>query len=370
MIKLILKSQLGRFLSNAFQRYPFLGPSLFFFLGFVFDIVTIDRIDNNFMIIQQGVFLLVLAVLCSLELVDSVRVFSLPPRLDKLWSFRDEAAHFLFGSLLSAYTIFYFKSSSFSASFFFLLFILVVLIANEFSFLRRLGVIVRFSLWLLCLASYLSYVVPVYVGSINVFVFMGSILVSFLIVIAMMLILMKWITELRHLLRNLIYPAIVVNMLYLSAYLLSIIPPVPLSIQYIAVFHKITKESGQYILHHEKPWWRFWQSGDQQFRARPGDTINLFVRVFSPSDFKEKIWIKWSHYDARSGWVVWDRIPIEILGGREEGFRGIAKKQNFTEGEWRVQVETADEREIGRYFFDLEKVAESTEPRVLNTIRM
>jgi hypothetical protein len=46
------------------------------------------------------------------------------------------------------------------------------------------------------------------------------------------------------------------------------------------------------------------------------------------------------------------------VGGREEGFRGYGVKTNYQPGDWKVQVETADGREIGRIYFDVETVAE------------
>jgi hypothetical protein len=52
--------------------------------------------------------------------------------------------------------------------------------------------------------------------------------------------------------------------------------------------------------------------------------------------------------------VMQDSIPIKIVGGRGEGFRGFGMKSNYEPGEWKVQVETQDEREIGRVYFSLE----------------
>jgi hypothetical protein len=52
------------------------------------------------------------------------------------------------------------------------------------------------------------------------------------------------------------------------------------------------------------------------------------------------------------------------VGGREEGYRGVTKKNNFAPGDWRVQIETRDGREVGRITFTIE-LDESTSEREL-----
>jgi len=62
--------------------------------------------------------------------------------------------------------------------------------------------------------------------------------------------------------------------------------------------------------------------------------------------------MQWFHREAQ-GWAPQDTIPIKIVGGRAEGFRGYGFKSNYQPGEWKVQVETLDGREIGRVYFDV-----------------
>jgi hypothetical protein len=54
--------------------------------------------------------------------------------------------------------------------------------------------------------------------------------------------------------------------------------------------------------------------------------------------------------------VLQDSIPIKIVGGRAEGFRGYGFKSKYQPGAWKVQIETNDGREIGRVYFDLQTV--------------
>ncbi len=64
--------------------------------------------------------------------------------------------------------------------------------------------------------------------------------------------------------------------------------------------------------------------------------------------------MRWYLKDGARGWTLQDSIPIKIVGGREQGFRGYGFKSRYQAGEWKVQVETTDAREIGRVYFSLE----------------
>jgi hypothetical protein len=52
-------------------------------------------------------------------------------------------------------------------------------------------------------------------------------------------------------------------------------------------------------------------------------------------------------------WLDAAGLHPQILGGREEGFRGYGVKANYQPGAWKVQVET------GEVYFDLQLVPES-----------
>jgi hypothetical protein len=69
--------------------------------------------------------------------------------------------------------------------------------------------------------------------------------------------------------------------------------------------------------------------------------------------------MRWYRKDAPRRWSLTDSIPINIVGGRDQGFRGYGVKSNHQPGEWRVQVETTDGREIGRVYFRLETAPEA-----------
>jgi DUF2914 family protein len=333
-----------------------------FVAGFVFDVLTLGRIDSWVMIGQQAAYLGLILFALTQMLLEQDGPAPDPQKMaaPKRWyyGYRTFLVHFLFGSLLNLYTIFFFKSSSLLVSSSFLAVLVLILVANESARFKALGLPFKFMLLGLCILSFSALVVPVAVGSIGLTVFLVSMAVGCLPMAMVASWLARRSPELaRRARRQVLVPLGVMLLVFLTFYLFRLIPPVPLSIPYIGVYHAVEKNQDGYVLSHERAWWRFWHNGDQRFRAQPGDKVIVFFRIFSPTRFSDQVLVRWYRKDAR-GWALQDSIPINIVGGREEGFRGYGVKTNYQPGAWKVQVETTDDREIGRIYFDVEAEAE------------
>jgi hypothetical protein len=230
----------------------------------------------------------------------------------------------------------------------------VVLLANELKRVKSLGLSFKFELLSLCFLSFYANLLPVLVGSIGLTMFLLSMFAG-----SVPLLLAAWRIRLATpekfalARRQILAPLGCVVIGCLTFYLFRLIPPVPLSIPFIGVYHQVERTEAGYRLSHERPAWRIWHNGDQKFLAQPGDRIYVYFRVFSPARFADQVQVRWYWKDAARGWTLHDTIPIRILGGREQGFRGYGFKSNYQAGEWKVQVETTDGREIGRVYFDL-----------------
>jgi hypothetical protein len=164
-------------------------------------------------------------------------------------------------------------------------------------------------------------------------------------------------------------PAIALIGVFVCFYFLKWIPPVPLSMKFGAVYHKIAKVDDVYQLSFEKgAWYQFWKRSDDPFRGE--DPAYCFTAVFAPVALKTTIYHRWQYRDtggrSARNFSMTDRIPITIAGGRERGYRGYTVKQRVIPGDWRVDVETEEGRVIGRVSFRVEeRVGELPE---LNTI--
>lgn len=331
---------------------------LSFICGFFFDVVTIERIDSWYTICQQGVYLaLIMTVLLQIFFEQGrppLDLAGLPALKRWYYEYRSAAIHFFLGTLLNLYTIFFFKSSSLLVSASFMAFLVFLLIANESKRFKSMGLAFKFGLLSLCGLSFFAYVTPIFAGSIGPEVFFVSMAVGCMPLAAAA----WWVrvsepTLFGRAAKQILVPLGCVLVGFLVFYQLRLIPPAPLSIRFIGVYHSVERTEEGYRLSHERPFWRFWENGDQEFLAQPGDRVYVFFRIFSPTRFSDQVLMRWYWKDGTRGWARQDSIPIKIVGGREQGFRGYGFKSNYQPGEWKVQIETTDGREIGRVYFDL-----------------
>jgi hypothetical protein len=161
-------------------------------------------------------------------------------------------------------------------------------------------------------------------------------------------------------------PAIVLIVVLVGFYFLKWIPPVPLSLKFGGAYHKVAKVNDEFQLAFEKAaWYQFWKRSDDPFHGE-GPSY-CFTAVFAPVALHTTIFHRWQHRaHAGRDFSTTDRIAIAIAGGRERGYRGYTVKQRVMPGDWRVDVETAEGRVIGRVSFRVEEP--SGEPPEFETI--
>lgn len=349
---------------GVYRRYEKLVPAGSFIAGSLFDIATLGRIDSRASLIQQAVYLLVILGLLSAEVREGrAKIEVNHPFLAKIWHYREEAMHFLLGGLLSSFTLFYFRSSSFVGSFVFFVIIAGCLVGNEFAVVRKLGLALRTVLFSICVTSYLFCVVPIVWHSIGFWPFLASLSLSGAGFAAVYGLLLVKLNEPGVLRRQVVLPYAGVLVAFLGLYLLKLVPPIPLSLTHIGIYRGVERVPGGYKISYAKPFWRFWETGDQTFRYRKGERIYCFFSVFSPGGFRDSVKVRWLHKDEKHGWQPSDAVPVAIAGGRDEGWRGFAYKANYQPGDWQVRIETKDEREIGRIYLYVEPDADESAVR-------
>lgn len=327
--------------------------------GFLLDVFTLGRIDQLWSLGLQVIYIALIFVFLWLDRIPGER-----RKFGFFWKYYDFLIQFCFGGLLSAYSIFYFKSASSILVVMFALFLFVLMVVNESKTFHNLRFPIRHTLASLCLCSFLVYLFPILFHWMNWFSFLISVMSSFFLYV--------WFVDKTH--KNLTWKdqpkrqrAIwggAVPAVFALMYFFKLIPPVPLSCEELGIYHAIEKKGDVYQLSYTRPAWKFWQHGDQTFIYRPGDRVNVFTSVFAPSKLTHKIQIRWEKYDERNGWQTTDTIPIVISGGRDQGYRGVAYKTNTSEGKWRVRIETEEGRELQRLKFTVVPDENPSEERI------
>ncbi len=344
---------------------------LFFVGGFLFDVFTLNRIDNILDLIWQSVYLLFITLILVLQVAVQQGRWTPQGRCLNVWRFETEAIHFCYGGLLSGYVIFYFKSTSASRSLVFLSLVVLLMFANEMPQLKRYGARMRLGLYAFCLVSYLNYVIPVIAGQMGHWTFALAAFITAAICGELIRRLSQWWADPTAARWQLSWPPALILVVIISLYTAKWIPPVPLSLQYIGVFHSVERQGSDYRLIYPKPpWTRFWRRESRPFQARPGDSVYCFVRVFAPRRFTHNIFVRFFWQDPKTRrYHPSDRIPLPIYGGRGQGYRGFVTKSNYQSGLWRIETLTEDDRVIGSMNFRLAEDV-SVKERVMNERHM
>jgi Protein of unknown function (DUF2914) len=336
----------------------------FFLGGFLFDAVMLSRIDEPLMLVQQGGYLLLCGGLIAYSQRLEWKKLQPPVRLRKVWHYADHLLHFMLGTLLNAYSIFYFQSASGITAVCFVVVIVVLLAINEMPRFHRLGPVVLYALYSICLTSYFAYLFPVLIGHLRPWMFYLSVGVASALLLVQVRALLRWSESYLHVARHAAIPAFGVQALFLVLYSLRVAPPVPLAIRQIGIYHDVRRVPGGWELSQQQDRWRFLQHADENFLERPGDKLYCFARIFAPRHFKDTINIVWFHYDEEKGWLLAHRLPLSVSASSNVGFATDAYLTEPMKGKWRVEIESQDGRTIGQLHF---KVSDdpSTDPRQL-----
>lgn len=340
---------------------------IFFIAGFVFDMWMVAAPDELKSIFQQLAYLLLIALLIHFEILFRLLKWRPGTAVAKVWPYRNLALHFLLGTLLNVYSIFYIKSASLFSSLIFLIVMLGIILANELPFVKKANLGMKVALHAICLFSFLSILYPIIFGFVGLTPFGFAAATTIAFYYFEFRLLNKTIADPKILHRAIFAPAVSVIAVFSLFYFLGWIPPVPLSVKDQGVYHLIEKREGKYFLSYEDSERKFWQTTNSTFNSQPGDKIYFYAQIYSPARISDEVMVHWFQKDRKNNWVSTDKVPLKIQGGREEGFRGFAYKSNYTPGTWKIVVETSSGIEISRLYFDV-VTSEKTLSRTFTTI--
>ncbi len=246
-------------LKDKYKENEKYAPAVFFLFGFIFDIATLGEVDDFSNLISLTIYLILSAFFIYCEIIEFKVSENAHKYVKTIFEYSNDIFHFVLGALLSAFTLFYFKSSSLSNSFLFMLLMFSLLILNETQIFQKKGIFLKSSLFKICQISYLIYLIPLILGKIGFPVFLFSAILSLAISFGTF----KFLSNKRQgvdFVNQWILPHVMVACIFLILYVFKAIPPIPLSLKSIGIYHGLEKKEGKYILQRERSFWKFWQN--------------------------------------------------------------------------------------------------------------
>ncbi len=341
-----------------------------FVFGFLTDLWLLDRVDD---ILDN----IILFFYVSLAFVSMTLLYvGVAEKVSEKWSLRFRVLaplviQYSFGGLLSGMFIFYGRSGDWLVSWPLLVFFAVIMVANEVVRDRAARLVYHLTVLFVGLFAYLVLVIPVFISRMGPEVFVVSGLVATVIMYVFVLLLSRIIPRfMRMQMRLIVFSLGCVFFAYNALYFTNIIPPIPLSLQEVGIYHSVVRvpETGEYRLRYEPgAWWEFWKQNDSTFRAAGGGPVYCYSAVFAPTRLQTDIRHRWEWLDSDGRWREHASIPFTIQAVGARGYRGFTFVQNYRDGRWRCSVETARGQVLGRQHFTIDTSQQPLELRTRST---
>ncbi len=337
---------------GRFER-PISSFSLIF--GFVFDALTLRRVDTIFENIWIFGHLLIIAIFIMLiHLQENELGGETNPKKAHFWYVN--ILQFFFGGVFSAYLVFYFRSSDILATWPFLLLLSLAFIANESLKRHYIRLSFQISLFFLSVYSFAIFLVPVITHQIGAWIFLLSGLISLIFIIIFILILFYFIKDkFKESKKIILFLILGIFILFNFLYFTNLIPPIPLSLKDAGIYHAVSKNTeGNYDVIYEDYGWRGYFNLYPNFRQVYGEPVYAFSAIFSPKDLNLTIIHEWQYYNKAQGkWITDREISLPVIGGRDGGFRTYSMRSNLRAGKWRVNIKTEHGQTIGHLRFNI-----------------
>ncbi|MDO8560035.1 MAG: DUF2914 domain-containing protein [bacterium] len=325
-------------------------------LGFGIDNLTLNRIDLLF---DNLIFFFYLSIaLTAIFLTNAHQGGVLQTRfIARNHAWLPLPMQYAFGGLFSGFVVIYSRSGTWVASWVFLGIMSALLVGNEFAKNNYVRLAYHITIFYTALFSFAIFFLPVLTRRMGTGMFLLSGATSLATIAVILFALAKLTPAVFLRARAKAFAGIAaVFLLFNVLYFTNVIPPVPLSLKQIGVYHGVTARGGAYqAMVEPSPWYRIDRDSAAVFHRSGSEPVFVFSSVFAPTDLRTPIVHRWSIYDERSRrWVERDRLSFPITGGRDGGYRGYSLKRSIQDGKWRVEVVTNRGQLIGRITFTVE----------------
>ncbi|HPS21606.1 MAG TPA: DUF2914 domain-containing protein [Candidatus Paceibacterota bacterium] len=364
-MKLIKKAQ------NWYKRFERPVSSLSLIGGFVFDAITLKRVDTFWENLWIFGHILIVGLFIILIHVKEVKPNDAKdPSKAHFWYVN--ILQFFFGGLLSTYLVFYFRSADIFVTWPFVLLLALAFIANESLKRQYIRLSFQISLFFLSVYSFAIFLVPVVLHKIGTKIFLLSGLLSLIFIFFFVLILFYFKKDRSKLKKSKRMTFLLVSGMFLVInflYFTNLIPPIPLSLKDADVYHSIHKNSsGNYDVTYEDQDWKSYFKLYREYRKTPNAPVYVYSAIFSPKDLNLTILHEWQYYsETEKKWITDVTVRLPVIGGRDGGFRTYSMRTNLNYGKWRVNIKTELGQTIGHLLFKV--LPTETEPILLSDVK-
>jgi len=341
-----------------YQRYERFFMPVLIIWGFVYHYITFKIIPiEEVLYLVFGYLALATLTILFMHFYDAGKITH---RLRYIRLFIPLLLQFTLGSIIGGVFIFYWFSGSFFVSWPFIA-ILVLLVIGIEAFKHHLEKpAVQFSLYNFSAILLLAVALPYFFRSLSPWLFVAGTLISFGLVFLMTIWLARYSEEIKKRRFSVLFSNLIVVVAMGLFYFYNLIPPVPLSIREAGIYHNVARIGADYYLSEEHQ--NFWEqiSLSPTIHLGPGEKAYVFTSIYTPSDLNTDIIHDWQRYDeTQKKWISVSKISFPVNGGRQAGYRGYSVKTNLQAGAWRVFVETPRGQVLGRFRFNVERIAQA-----------
>jgi hypothetical protein len=320
--------------------------------GFGFDNYAYRRIDlpNTQLLFLGYLFVSAVSILMLHGLAARAAAGKPMPRWHSLLPM---AGQFTLGALWSGFLVFYTRGAVLAVSWPFLLVLVAMLIGNELFKKYHSQLVFTAILLFFALYSYAIVTVPIFTHGIGVFSFeLAGVLALIVFLFYLRIIRAVGQAQWRRARWQIFGGALAILAVLNAFYFTGSLPPLPVVLADSGVYHFVKRTGDVYQAQGEtEPWFtRF--GATPTIHVAPGQPLYVYSAVFAPIRFHMEIVDHWKHYNRiRKKWMTVSRVKFAINGGRDGGYRNYTIQHKVWDGDWRVDVDTADGRIIGRIPF-------------------
>ncbi len=331
-------------------------PVIFFMTGFIWDTLTLGRIDRLYDRVILSTYMISLSACLYLYNVADDGKWK-ETFFEKYEKYLPLAIQFFLGGLCSAYVIYFSRSVSMTKTLFFFIILVVLLFANELLKQRISNKYLQFSAYFFMNFTFFTFFIPVLVKQMNTNIFIISGIISLTTTVLLIAFIYSVSPSTREEIskRKTIGMIVGIYLMINSFYYFNLIPPVPLALDTGIAAHHVERVNGDYeITYQREVWYKFWRGNNLTYIQIPDSNVYVFTSIFAPTELEISVAHHWQWKNPETGsWDTADRIEYQITGGRDNGYRGFTFKSNIQAGQWKVDVITEEGHVIGIVRFDV-----------------